>query len=271
MTPQWQPCVPSSAPTWRVIPVPKVSHSPDFRRALKSITQGELLIAPLRAYLYDPNFKGFDVKVRGIGKRDPDDWFHPSTHPSWSERALYLYVLHPEVLITEPMNPMAVLSMTAGSIWHSIIGRILCDELSIVEQLEVPVKCMETKAMGHMDGIVGDSIFEFKTAKDMALAKIGSAEDYIRRYPGYYLQAMEYMRMSGYRSERVLVMALTYPYEMREFVIEWDQAVANQTSEKYLRVRQAVADQRMPDCSGCASAVECPARAMCDHLFREAI
>lgn len=248
----------------------KAAHSPAFRKALQSITQGEMLIAPLRAYLYDPAFKGFDIAVRGIGKRAPDDWFHPSTHPGWSPRALYLYLTNPEVLVTEPMNPMAVLSMTAGSIWHSIIGRILCDELGIVTELEVPVRCDTTRARGHMDGIVGEAIWEFKTAKDVAIAKIGSVEDYIARYPGYYLQAQEYMRMSGFRQERVLMMALTYPYDMREFVIDFDAAVSAQIRDKYLSVRQAAADQRMPPCDGCTPGVECPARMVCEHLFEEA-
>lgn len=249
--------------------MPKASaHSPAFRKALQSIAQGDKLIAPLRSYLYEPAFTGFDVSVRGLGKRNPDDWFHPSTHPGWSERALYLYVAQPDLLVPEPMNPMAVLSMTAGSIWHSIIGHILCDDLGIVKELEVSVRCEETKARGHMDGVMDDEIFEFKTAKDIAIAKINSVDDYIVRYPGYYLQAQEYMRMSGYRKERVLMMALTYPFDMREFVIDFDHAVSAAIRQKYLNVRQAVADQRMPSCDGCLPGKDCAARALCEHLLQ---
>ena len=44
-----------------------MSHSPQFRRALSSIARGDLLIAPIKSYLYDPNFPEFEVKVGGLG------------------------------------------------------------------------------------------------------------------------------------------------------------------------------------------------------------
>ena len=93
-------------------------HSPAFRRGLSSIARGEKLITPIKAYLMDPAFPGFEVKVDQLGRREPDFWFHPSEHPGWSERALYLWMTQPDLLVAEPMEPTAVLSMTAGSIWH---------------------------------------------------------------------------------------------------------------------------------------------------------
>lgn len=242
-------------------------HSLVFRDTLRQISKGDILAPAAKAYLTDPNFKGFTIKVDGIERRPWDGLFHPSEHPLLPERVLYLYLVQPLLLIPEPVDPMSVLSMTAGSIWHSIMGHVLRDELKLVQQLEVKVSCDATGAVGSLDGVIVApegyyEIYELKTMKDLRLAKVNSVEDYIRMYPGYYLQAIEYMRMSGYRRERVLLMALTYPFEMREFVIEFDQAISNEVRDKYLRVRQAVADKKMPPCDGCKGN-DCPARAVC--------
>jgi len=139
-------------------------HSPAFRRGLSSIARGEKLITPIKAYLMNPAFPGFEVKVDQLGRREPDFWFHPSEHPGWSERALYLWMTQPDLLVAEPMEPTAVLSMTAGSIWHSIIGYILHDELGLVSQLEVPVENASLRTRGKMDGLIvgGEEIYELK-------------------------------------------------------------------------------------------------------------
>lgn len=140
-----------------------MTHSPNFRRALTSIARGDLLIAPIKSYLYRPDFPEFEVKVGGLGTREPDFYFHPSEHPAWGERSLYLWMTNPGLLAPEPMDPTAVLSMTAGSIWHSIIGHIVTD-LGLVSALEVPVLDEERRTRGKMDGVMtkGDEIFELK-------------------------------------------------------------------------------------------------------------
>ena len=93
-----------------------------------------------------------------------------------------------------------------------------------------------------------------------------NVDRYIELNPSYHLQANEYMRMSGIHRERVLVMSLTFPYEMKEFVIEYDHRLGQQTAEKYERVLQAVADGRMPRCDGCSvkQRKSCPARFVCE-------
>lgn len=138
-------------------------HSPQFRRALSSIARGDLMIAPIKSYLYDPNFPEFEVKVGGLGARTPDYHFHPSEHPGWNERSLYLWMTRPDLIAAEPMDPTGVLSMTAGSIWHSIIGHIVT-ELGLVTALEVPVEDPARRTRGKMDGVMvgGNEIFELK-------------------------------------------------------------------------------------------------------------
>lgn len=244
--------------------VPAVRHSPQFRRGLQSVMRGEVFITPIRAYLMDPKFPAFEVKVDGLGIREPDFWFHPSEHPGWSPRALYLWMTQPELLHREPMEPTAVLSMTAGSIWHAIIGHIL-SELGLVNALEVPIEQASLRTRGKLDGITkGNEIYELKTMKEARLRLMTSPAEYLRLNPSYHLQANEYMRVSGIHEERVLLMSLTFPYEMKEFIIEYDHRLGQETEEKYARVLQAVADGRMPSCSGCVrERDECPSRMLC--------
>lgn len=239
-------------------------HSPVFRKALTSMARGDRLVAPVRSYLMNPEFPAFDVRVDGLGTRTPDFFFHPSEHPGWGERSLYLWMTSPHLLSQEPQEPTAVLSMTAGSIWHSIIGYVVTT-LGLVTNLEAPVLDAERRTRGKMDGIMvgGDEIYELKSMKDRRLGMMDSVERYLELNPTYHLQANEYMRMSGIHKERVLLMSLTFPFEMKEFVIEYDHKLGRDTAEKYERVLQAVADGRPPMCDGCIKSNSCPARLVC--------
>lgn len=253
-----------------------MKFSSNFQTGLKSIVRGELLVAPLRAYLQSPDFPGFDIHIDGVGKREWDGFFHPSEHPLMNERSLYLYLTNHEALTPEVWDPTAILSMTAGSIWHAIVNkRILHEELGLLSAVEIPVAHPETRAKGSMDGLVSTIItpdgkpeaYELKTMKDAILARVDSVEVYLAANPGYHVQANEYMRLSGIWRIRVLLMSLTFPYAMREFVIEYDPELAQRTERKYRKVIQAAADGRMPMCDGCFKGNTCPARGFCREEF----
>lgn len=237
------------------------NHSALFRRTLTSIERGEILIPPLRAYLYDPDFRAFDVEIRNLGNRPPDGWFHPSEHPGYADRVLYLYLTSPDLLHYEPWDPMTNISAAVGSTFHAIVQHILKEELGLLKDVEIRLKCDETGARGSMDGMLADEGFEFKTMSPRMFGKIKNAEDFLERYPHYAFQAQEYMRMSGLARMRVLCMVISFPFEMVEFTIDYDPSIALATRDKYLRVRQAVADQRIPKC--CGEIKSCPARHFC--------
>ena len=76
--------------------------------------------------------------------------------------------------------------------------------------------------------------------------------------PDYYLQAQEYLRISGKEKSIVVIVSLTYPFEMREIHVPFDPVVAGATREKFRKVIQAVADQRRPMCE-CSLSNQCPA------------
>ena len=45
---------------------------------------------------------------------------------------------------------------------------------------------------------------------------------------------------------RMVILHTGYPFDMREIVIPRNEAYINEVREKYLRVRQEVADQTLP-------------------------
>lgn len=235
-------------------------HSPEFRKGLSSIVRGDILVPPLRSFLSSTDFGGITIHVPPYAKREPDGWFHPSTHPLWPERALWLYLLVPEMLIEEPRDHGDVLALTVGTIWHEILETAM-EKLGLIDAREVRFEDPDTLTKGSADAVREDEVVEIKTMKAERLRKVETVEDYLVANPTYHAQALDYMRMSGYRKERVLLMSLTYPYEMREFVIPYDMGEAQRIAEKYRGVIQDAHDGRVPMCSGCKGF--CPAKAIC--------
>lgn len=250
---------------------------------LSAVDKGEVVIPIIRAALFDPTFKSFEVKVRGFEARPPDGYFHPSTHPLWEERMLYYYLAEPERLVGEDFDPHSVMAVTQGHFWHCFIEKVGKDcGLFLTEacpcgcknDVEYGYSDPETGARGHVDGRLVDEVFEFKTMRPAKVAKIPRltptdpelVEWYRLFQPGYHAQAQEYMRLSGYRRHRTLLLSLDWPYEMREIVIEADDYFAYAVKEKYLRVRQAAADKvpPMPCCApGSKESQACTARLVC--------
>lgn len=248
--------------------------TPTLKKVLAGVNKGEKILPVLRAYLYDPNFPSFDVHVNGSRQRHPDGWFHPSTHPTWGDRQLWYYLAQPEKLVQEVLDPLGAMATTAGNFWHSFISVVGIDS-GILTAHDVPVQDDETGARGEMDGTLKDEAFEFKTMNEMKLSrlpKVASPEDpevvewLKKKAPQYYGQAEEYLRLSGYERMRMVILHTGYPFDMRELVIPRDEAYISGVREKYLRVRQDVADQVLPQpCCGPRSEMsrECLARETC--------
>jgi hypothetical protein len=247
--------------------------TPTLKKVVAGANQGEKILPVLRAYLYDPSFPSFDVHVHGSRTRAPDGWFHPSTHPTWGARQLWYYLVAPDKLVGEPLDPLGAMATTAGNFWHSFISMVGI-ESGILKAVDVAVQDDETGARGEMDGELSDEGFEFKTMNEMKLSRLpkGGPEDaevllwLQTRAPQYYGQVQEYMRLSGYERFRMVILHTGYPFDMREILVPRNEAFINQVRDKYLLVRQAVADQQMPDaCCSMRSETskKCPAREMC--------
>lgn len=261
---------------------------PNFRRVVAEIEHGTVLIPLLHSYLYDAKFpKEFSVTFKGHSmQREPDGWFHPSTHPLWPARKLWLYHHYPSYSLGEVKEYMGTLSVTIGHAVHSFIQMCLEDlgvlELSerevhgeMVLQAEHYVEDPELLSRGSMDGVLKLSLprylgaerqlFEFKTSNLMKLSKIKSLDldAFIEKWPDYYMQVQEYMRMSGLQVAVVLFMAMGYPWELREFHVPADPKLAHEIKSKY---RLAIAPDMPPPCCGPGSKVasSCEMRTICN-------
>lgn len=268
----------------------------DFSQGIREVRKGEVVKPQLRNFLFEAKFPDhFSVNfTKGDSNRPPDGWFWPSTHPTWPEKMLHLYLTNPQALPYEPKEYMNVLSLTMGTAVHGFIETCLeiiglrpkaLNTCQMCPPREDGSTCSEagfadheTKSRGHMDGILDltgltayskgldeTSGFELKTMSNAR--RLGRLEDdgldfYRDNLPIYYAQNQEYMRLSGLTSLVLLVMQMGYPWRMVELHVPFDPVYAEAQRAKYMRVRDAVASQSAVDCcyaSGCALKPLCQA------------
>lgn len=260
--------------------------SPKLKGFLKASENRAEIIPILHEYLETGKLPNpFKVSVRGgTGNRGPDGWFHPSSHPLLTERQLYLYLTDPDFWQPAPFDYTIKMSAMIGSVVHDIVETALIDLGYLVKPKGVCVACgfdqprncrehgakdPKTKSRGHLDGLLLINGvmrgFEFKTAMPRAITDLqnNDIEAFRKKWPYYYSQVQEYMRMTGLTSFKVLVWAMGNPWDMREFTIEADIIFQKRTEALYLAAREAVEDGVMPMacCNpGSALSKSCPAR-----------
>ncbi len=246
-----------------------------FKRIVQGAGEGKKLEPLILNALHDPQYDDFTIEMRGGRKstRRPDGWFHPSTHPLWPERQLYYYLAEPDRIIMEPLDVLGMLAVNGGTFWHKFLSHILMDA-RVLKAIDIPIQDDEAGTRGEMDGALEDEAWEFKTMNGMKLKRLPDTGPndpellaaFIKANPGYYGQAQEYLRISGFPTMRMTIMEPCYPFTMREIAIPYDAKFALSIRDKYMRVRQAVADQRLPApcCSpGSADSRSCFARSVC--------
>lgn len=268
-------------------------HGLDFSHTLRDITDGTIIKPLLRNYLYDAEFPEFDLHFAKEGRRKPDGWFHPSTHPLMSERELWLYLARPDMFPVERLEFMSTLNITFGTILHEFVEMCLKDmglrpeELNRCTTCPPGNRCTEPGALdevtgsrGHMDGkldLAHLSVpsaamerpgLEFKSRSRTLTFKDLDLEAFKKQFPVYYAQVQEYMRISGLRAFIVFFIEWGTPWGMTEIHIPYDRPAANQIEEKYLKVREAVAADVSPVCckaqgqAGCGLAKLCQSGAL---------
>jgi hypothetical protein len=243
-----------------------MTTTPNFRRILTELSQGNILIPVIRAELHDPKFKGFPLKVEGWTPRPYDGWFHPSTHPTWTARQLAYYLMEPDKLKEQRPDLLFVLSVTQGKFWHTFIQKVLLDNGILVKD-EMPLVDPLHNRRGHADGLLRtDELFEFKTMSDRLIGKVKTAEDVRNLHFDYWAQTQDYLDMSGKRYMRYLIMSLASPFPMQELVVEADPIFQMAQRQKYRAALDAKESGVLPSpCCAIYSTESktCPTRRAC--------
>ncbi len=262
------------------------SSTPDFRRMVAAAHDGLVVLPALQAYLARGKFPrslkvSFEQHSLDSG---PDGHFHPSNHPLMTARQLWYYLHYPEYMEPREFGWMGMLSVMMGKAYHSFIQACMRDanltmtptELeregwTLTRSGECYLQDPETGSRGQCDGILkvmvrtaDRSIWEFKTSNSMTIRSVSDLDldAFIAKWPDYYAQVQEYMRLSGLSMAVVTILALGYPWEMREFHIPADPQFQASVAEKYLAAR---ADEIPPACCMPTSKESraCPARRIC--------
>lgn len=278
----------------------KVAISDRFRSSLELVEQ-ELVLKPmLDLYLHEARFPDvFEVVFRKAGAaRKPDGYFHPSTHPRWTERQLYYYLTEPERMETEVLSYESRMAVTMGTAVHGFVEMCIRDMGIALPLTGICPACHrergfkknqcaeygaadhEVGSRGHMDSEIsidirgtrwkpGKGVLEFKTTNPRAnggrLAD-NDLDGFKKTWPDYYDQVQDYMAMSGNDQAIVLVAVLGYPWKLIEIQIPYEPSHAKRIHDKYRSVRSYVEHGIVPD-PCCAprsvTARNCPARAIC--------
>jgi len=235
---------------------------------MKSLSRDEILIPAINTALFDPDFKAFDIHIEGFAARPFDGYFHPSTHSTWNVRQLALYLMKPEMTEQERMEPTSIFAITQGHFWHIFLQQVL-KEVGFLIKDEVGFKDEEHRRTGHMDGLLRISRreegLEIKTINAFKLPKLKSAQDLIVQKPEYYAQAQEYLDVFSLSRMRFLFISPTYPFAMKEFVVEANLDHQLRRREIYKGAIQIAESGQFPlPAGGCCNQKDtCPVRYAC--------
>lgn len=237
---------------------------PVFTTTAKYAASGCLVKPLFHQWIMEENSASFSLLVERPVRRDPDGWFHASSHPLMTDHELYLWMTGQ--LVPGPMSYVALMSVMFGSLAHAMVEAFL-DWLGVAVPLpdgdcpacgkpRRPLRarpsnkyCTEhgyaderTRSRCHLDSILdlqgGRRGFDLKTIRPMGLNKVPDMdlEYFMNTWPHYWAQMQECMRLSGLREYIVFFVTLGNPWETREYHLTFDPAFALETERKYLRV-----------------------------------
>ncbi|MEV7675173.1 hypothetical protein [Streptomyces sp. NPDC088752] len=269
------------------------TFTPSFRR-VATLSRDQVLVPLIENAVQQCAFpKSFSVTFEAYtATREPDGWFHPSTHPTMDARRLYYYLAHPEQWTEDEFPYGARMSVLMGSAMHDIVQHVMTKMGLLIPPKGTCVACGRPHGKGkgkcnewgvrddllgrrgHMDGLLdlpgwgesGDGIFDLKTCAPPVIRGIQShdLDTFKIKWPKYYAQAQEYMALTGKVQTLILFLAMSEGWDMREFTIPRDDFFIARMEAKYRVVRQHVEMGTPPPvacCSTRAAARKCPASA----------
>jgi len=250
---------------------------PTFRGLAEYAAEG-CLIKPLwHQWVMEGKAASLNLLVERPVRREPDGWFHASSHPTASDRDLYRWMTGQHE--PEQMTYEARMAVMFGSLQHAVFEAFL-ERIGVAVPLppgdcpacgrprrQVRARpsskyCTEhgaldklTRARCHLDSILDFSRgadpdrsqwygFDLKTIYPFAFSATKTREavrdmdtaQFKDRWPHYWAQMQECMRITGLRRYIVFFMTMGSPWETREFHVGFDPAFAVETERKYLRI-----------------------------------
>jgi hypothetical protein len=224
------------------------------------------LVKPLfHQFILDDN-PGIEIDVRVLRPtpRAHDGRFHASQHPLAAERELYEWMTGRSV--PEQFNYVSRASVMMGSLAHGVFEAFLdwtgcavplpegdcpsCGRPYRQRRSQRSERfCKEhgfahhpTRSSCHLDSILdfGDGFhgFDLKTIHQFGLRGVRDMDEqaFRAKWPGYWAQGQECMRISGLRRYIFLFFTLGNPWDTREFHFGYDEEHNAQVEAKYLRV-----------------------------------
>lgn len=209
-----------------------------------------------------------DVDGQGGKGGSGDGYFHPSTHPFWGERRLFL-AFHPEYkdeAVREARTLTGELTLSVGSALHGIVQAQF--EMAGVlrpENVEYEYVNREHHCRGRIDFILdmpnGTTLpVELKTMNSYSFRNLEEIKD------SWDAQLSMALDNSGHDMGILLVMEAGWPYTMREFRVPRNDKLLSKTYEKFDRVRDYLEDDVMPPPCCAPDSAEmkgCPFRHFC--------
>jgi hypothetical protein len=243
---------------------------PTITRLAEFSARGTLVKPLLHQFVMDPTADvPLNLLVRRPMPRKPDGRFHASQHPLMSDFELYLWMTGQRAAGDDFDESSFNVRMAVmfGSLAHAVIEAFLAWTGRAVPLPEGscascgrpyralrarpdPVKyCTEfgfahpeTRSSAHLDAILdfGDGLtgFDFKSIYPMGLKGVRDMDtaQFREKWPKYWAQGQECMRVSGLRRYIFLFMTMGSPWETREFHLTFDHEFAAETDAKYRRV-----------------------------------
>lgn len=213
--------------------------------------------------------------------REPDGYFHPSTHSLMGERLLW-YTMHPayrDQLEKEPPSLQREMTFAMGSALHGVVqtqltmlGLCKCScapgEIHTCGDIEVLHKGTHND-LGKLDFIAtlpmhGRVAVEMKTMNTIAFGKLDDTVESMK--PEWKAQLSLALHNLGFSWGILLVMQSGWPYRFEEIRFDRDDALLSEIFERFDRVAEHLALDTPPEpCCGYGSKTmkSCPARYVC--------
>lgn len=240
---------------------------PKFETTARYAAAGCLLKPVLHEFFQRDVSLDLHIRFTRVMDRPYDGWFHSSVHPLQPEYNLWLYLAHPGRVKREPLGYVGSMSTMFGTITGELLKEALRQAgiaIRVPEGdcpacgLPQPSKCSEhgaadeaTISRGHLDDIadfkgLGTYGIDWKTIRPYGLKEAPDmdAEFFREKWPHYWAQGQDYMRLTGLRKFIFFFLGLGNPWEMREYHIEYDPVFCFEVEAKYKRALQLYREGR---------------------------